>query len=137
LTIDGAGDERAITVANESEQPLSGMRLITQDAIFRLPIDTLEPGETASLSMDAMSRIPLSNAGAAQGDALAGLSALGPVPWAEGREFDIRDALRRGAFVFYARNAGTAPCPLEIDGYRSHTAGERALLIVTYEEPPL
>ncbi|HIJ65988.1 MAG TPA: hypothetical protein HPP77_08540 [Candidatus Hydrogenedentes bacterium] len=119
------------TLVNNSDLTLYNGHFMFGEKI-RKAAGTVAPGQSLALQLDTAREQRTSSS--FQSDVLSGLMRVRAAPLAEGREFDLRDALRRGAVVFYARNAGAAPCPLEVDGRRRNEKGERALLVLAYEE---
>lgn len=136
LTVERQGDALIATVKNDSDLTLMGASLLYGSEVLATKPGNgaIVPGETVSVRCGAADKPPSTQSTVLGSDVLSGTMPFRAAPLAEAREFDIRDALRRGAVVFYSGDAGVAPSPLEVDGRGREEEGRRALLVVTYEE---
>lgn len=126
-----AGEGPAVvTVSNQTDRVLRGNSIIRGRQRWRIPGD-IAPGQKVELTLDpdqARSRQDQFT----RNHFLFGLGMQGAEHWAYGRQFDLRDALRRGAYVFISDDAGPVDTPLVVDGELRPETGRELLQIVTY-----
>ncbi|MBI4556408.1 MAG: hypothetical protein HY706_02390, partial [Candidatus Hydrogenedentes bacterium] len=89
----------------------------------------IAPGETVSVTLS-----PDGAGWSPHNEVITGLSIVREAHLAAGREFDSRDALRRGAVIFSSSTAGTAPCALTVNGRPRPESGRRTVQAIAYLE---
>ncbi len=118
------------TVSNQTDRTLRDNSIVHQRRMWHIPND-IEPGETIEVTLDPDE--------ARESTRLAGINRIlfgqvesGDDHWAYDRQLDLRDAMRRGAYVFRADFAGVAKNPLVVDGEVRPESGYEVLLVVKY-----
>ena len=122
--------QTVVTLSNQSDLTLRGNTIIHMAGTWRMAKD-IAPGETVELTLTVESaNTRLSQA--VRSLMMFGLAMQRDEQWAHGRQFDIRDALHRGAYVFVSDDTGISENPLVVDGEVRPEPGRELLQIVTY-----
>jgi len=118
------------TVSNQTDRTLRGNSILHRGRVWRVA-DAIAPGQSVDVTLEPKDASPRQRT-YAQNRVLLGLSTDPEDHWAYGRQFDLTDALRRGAYVFVSDDAGTATNPLVVDGDVRMEPGRDLLQVVTY-----
>jgi len=119
-----------VTVSNQSDRTLRGNSIVRRGRTWRIP-NNISPGEKVELSLVPGESRPRNNV-SVRNRMLFGLAMEGNEHWAYGRQFDLRDAMRRGAIVFVSDDAGPTKTPLVVDGEARPETSRELLQVVTY-----
>ncbi len=122
--------QTVVTLSNQSDLTLRGNAVLHGDMTWQIPKD-IPPGETVELTLTAESA-STRRIQTVRNRFLFGIAMQGNEQWAHGRQFDIRDALHRGAYVFVSDDAGPSDNPLVVDGDVRPETGREVLQVVTY-----
>ncbi|MBN2310129.1 MAG: hypothetical protein JXR94_14235, partial [Candidatus Hydrogenedentes bacterium] len=129
LQLARTGDELVATVHNRSKLVLLDNTVYYGDKCWRIAPEGIQPDGTVSVRLDAATGAP-----PAAGHPWTHLDNDVNDSWAHGRQFDMRDALRRGAVLFSSGNAGRAACPLLVAGAPQDETGPRVIQVLAYDE---
>lgn len=119
------------TITNGSNIVLRNNTISHGARSWRVPGNAIQPGASVSVQL-AQGSGGVEGAG---GTVAGGVWARNSADrfWAHGRRFNMAGALRRGAVLFQSDDAGTAPCPLIVDGVKRTEKGSRVIQVLTYE----
>jgi len=122
------------TVTNQSDLILEGCKVARGNLVWTVPHAVLEPGETISVTLDPA---VANRSDAGTDNILRGTPGIPRDTTADGREFDLRDALDRGATVLMCTAAARVKGPLVVNGERRTELSGQTIQVVTYEEDTL
>ncbi len=126
------GGNVVATITNYSDLALRNCKIARGMYIWTLGSATLEPGATTSVILD-----PIVANQHFEDAANIRSNVLNVVPsgTADGREFDVRDALSRGATVLTCTTVGAnnVRCPLTVNREQRDEMGKQIIQVLTYK----
>ena len=125
LKAEKEGDDVLVTATNHSKLTLIQNSVTYRGRIERSNTPRLDPGQSQTFRFTQKK-------GNATGPQSPWVQSGSTEPWPHGRQFDCRNALDRGAIVFFSNDAGEVQCPLIVDGDRRPEKGTRSIQVVTY-----
>lgn len=118
------------TVSNQTDRTLRENTIVHRGRTWLIP-EAIAPGESVDVTLVPKDAKPRPSTSAPRG-ALFGFDTEPEDQWAYGRQFDLSDARRRGAYIFTSDDAGVATNPLVVDGDVRMEPGRDLLQVVTY-----
>jgi hypothetical protein len=125
---------RVAVLTNGSDWTLRNCQVVCGEMSWRVAPNVVEKGQEVVIALDDPERVQRGGQGYETLTALARYQDEGVTAWSGGRQFDIRDALRRGAVLFHATVNDPVRCPLTVDGKQRPESGRQVVQVLAYRE---
>ncbi len=121
-----------VTVSNQTDRTLRQNSIVYEWRTWQIP-DAIGPGEKVDVTLDPNEARSTRNFVSGRQSHVGLIQHLDD-HWAYSRQFDLRDAIRRGAYIFLSNNAGYPANSLVVDGDQRPETGYEVLQVVAYPE---